>query len=167
MAKILSQKFYDEMTKLEPRYPTKVALLLPALHAAQDELGWLSSETMEEIGAYIGIHPAQVKEVASFYTMYNLKPVGKYHLKICTNVACCLRGAYDVVEHTEKRLGIKVGQTTPDKKFTLHEEECLGACGTAPAMMLNNDYVENLDIRKMDEVLNSLLASPRDSLGVK
>ena len=156
MAKILSQKFYDEMTKLEPRYPTKVALLLPALHAAQDELGWLSPETMEEIGSYIGIHPAQVKEVASFYTMYNLKPVGKYHLKICTNVACCLRGAYGVVEHAEKKLGIKVGQTTPDKKFTLHEEECLGACGTAPAMMLNNDYVENLDVRKMDEVLASL-----------
>jgi len=156
MTKILSQKFYDEMTKLEPRYPTKVALLLPALHAAQDELGWLSPETMEEIGAYIGIHPAQVKEVASFYTMYNLKPVGKYHLKICTNVACCLRGAYDLVEYTEKKLGIKVGQTTPDKKFTLHEEECLGACGTAPAMMLNNDYVENLDIRKMDEVLAGL-----------
>jgi NADH-quinone oxidoreductase E subunit len=156
MAKLLSSKFYDEMKKLEPRYPTKVALLLPALHAAQDELGWLSSETMEEIGEYIGIHPAQVKEVASFYTMYNLKPVGKYHLKICTNVACCLRGAYDVVEHTEKKLGIKVGQTTPDRKFTLHEEECLGACGTAPAMMLNNDYVENLDIRKMDEVLAKL-----------
>ncbi|MBS1963335.1 MAG: NAD(P)H-dependent oxidoreductase subunit E [Bdellovibrionales bacterium] len=156
MAKVLSEKFYAEMKKLEPRYPTKVALLLPALHAAQDELGWLSSETMEEIGSYIGIHPAQVKEVASFYTMYNLKPVGKYHLKICTNVACCLRGAYDVVEHTEKKLGIKVGQTTPDKQFTLHEEECLGACGTAPAMMLNNDYVENLDIRKMDEVLAKL-----------
>jgi NADH-quinone oxidoreductase subunit E len=156
MAKLLSPKFYAEMTKLEPRYPTKVALLLPALHAAQDELGWLSPETMEEIGNYIGIHAAQVKEVASFYTMYNLKPVGKFHLKICTNVACCLRGAYDVVEHTEKKLGIKVGQTTPDKKFTLHEEECLGACGTAPAMMLNNDYVENLDIKKMDEVLANL-----------
>ncbi len=156
MAKLLSEKFYGSMKKLEPRYPTKVALLLPALHAAQDELGWLSPETMEEIGEYIGIHPAQVKEVASFYTMYNLKPVGKYHLKICTNVACCLRGAYDVVEHCEKKLGIAVGQTTPDKKFTLHEEECLGACGTAPAMMLNNDYVENLDIRKMDEILEKL-----------
>lgn len=156
MAKILSEKFHSEMKKLEPRYPTKVALLLPALHAAQDELGWLPPEAMEEIGEYIGIHPAQVKEVASFYTMYNLKPVGKYHLKICTNVACCLRGAYDVVEHCEKKLGISVGQTTPDKKFTLHEEECLGACGTAPAMMLNNDYVENLDIRKMDEILGKL-----------
>lgn len=156
MAKVLSGKFHDEMKKLEPRYPNKVALLLPALHAAQDELGWLPPEAIDEIGEYIGIHPAQVKEVASFYTMYNLKPVGKYHLKICTNVACCLRGAYDVVEHCEKKLGIVVGQTTPDKKFTLHEEECLGACGTAPAMMLNNDYVENLDIRKMDEILGKL-----------
>src|SRR5690606_14655972 len=124
--------------KLKPRSPNKGALLLPALHAAQDELTWLPPQAMEEIGEYIGIHPAQVKEVASFYTMYNLKPVGKYHLKVCTNVACCLRGAYDVVEHVEKKLEIKVGQTTPDKQFTLHEEECLGACGTAPAMMLNN-----------------------------
>lgn len=156
MAKVLSQKFYDAMKKLEPRYPTKVALLLPALHAAQDETGWLPPEVIAEIGEYIGIHPAQVKEVASFYTMYNLKPVGKYHLKVCTNVACALRGAEDIVEHCEKKFGIKCGQTTPDKKFTLHEEECLGACGTAPAMMLNNDYVENLTIQKIDEIVGRL-----------
>jgi len=81
--KILSQKFYDEMSKLEPRYPSRVALLLPALHAAQDEFGWLPPEVMDEIADYIQIHPAQVREVASFYTMYNLKNVGKYHLKIC------------------------------------------------------------------------------------
>src|SRR5438270_11569388 len=99
--KILSEKFYSEMKKLVPRYPTKVALLLPALHAAQGEIGWLPPEVIEEVGNYIGIHPAQVKEVASFYTMYNLKPVGKYHLKICTNVACCLRGAEGLVEHCE------------------------------------------------------------------
>ena len=154
--KILSSKFYDEMKKLEPRYPNKVALLLPALHAAQDEIGWLPSEVMAEIGGYIGIHPAQVKEVASFYTMYNLSPVGKYHLKICTNVACMLRGADDVVRHCSKKLGIGLGETTADKKFTLHEEECLGACGTAPAMMLNDDYVENLTITKMDQVLANL-----------
>jgi NADH-quinone oxidoreductase E subunit len=144
------------MKKLEPRYPTKVALLLPALHQAQEETGWLSPEVMEEIGAYIGIHPAQVREVASFYTMYNLKPVGKYHLKICTNVACTLRGADELVEHCEKRFGVKCGQTTPDRKFTLNEEECLGACGTAPAMMLNDDYHENLDAKKMDEILDGL-----------
>lgn len=156
MAKALSQKFYDEMKKLEPRYPTKVALLLPALHAAQDELGWLSPEVMEEIGDYIGIHAAQVSEVASFYTMYNLKPVGKYHLKICTNVACCLMGAEKLVEHCKKKFGIEIGGTTPDKKFTLMEEECLGACGTAPAMMLNNDYHENLNAQKMDQILAEL-----------
>src|SRR6476620_6312136 len=99
--RILSQKFYDEMTKLEPRYPNKIALLLPALHAAQDECGWLSPEVLEEVGLYIGIHPAQVREVATFYTMYNLRPVGKYHLKVCTNVACALRGAEDLVHHCE------------------------------------------------------------------
>jgi NADH-quinone oxidoreductase subunit E len=155
-SKILSKKFYDEMAKLEPRYPSKVALLLPALHSAQDEFGWLPPEVLEEIGDYIGIHPAQVREVASFYTMYNLKPVGKYHLKICTNVACCLRGADELVEHCEKRFGIRCGETTKDKRFTLMEEECLGACGTAPAMMLNNDYHENLDIPKLDRLLDSL-----------
>lgn len=156
MAKILSQKFYDEMKKLEPRYPTKVALLLPALHQAQDETRWLSPEVLEEIGAYIGIHPAQVREVASFYTMYNLKPVGKYHLKICTNVACCLRGANEVVEHVEKKYGIRCGETTRDRKFTLNEEECLGACISAPAMMLNDDYVENLTPASIDKVLDAL-----------
>ena len=156
MTKNLSQKFYDEMKKLEPRYPNKVALLLPALHQAQEETGWLSPETLEEVAAYIGIHPAQAREVASFYTMYNLKPAGRYHLKICTNVACCLRGAERLVEHCEKRLGVGLGGTTPDKKFTLHEEECLGACGTAPAMMLNDDYHENLTVQKLDQILTGL-----------
>jgi NADH-quinone oxidoreductase E subunit len=156
MSKLLSQKFYDEMKKLEPRYPTKVALLLPALHAAQEEHGWLPPEVMEEIGAYIGIHPAQVREVASFYTMYNLKPVGKYHLKICTNVACHLRGAEGLVEHCEKKWNIRCGETTHDRKFTVMEEECLGACGTAPAMMLNDDYHENLTVQKLEQILGGL-----------
>lgn len=156
MAKLLSEKFYGAMKELEPRYPNKVALLLPALHAAQDETGWLSPEVMEEIGAYIGIHAAQVREVASFYTMYNLKPVGKYHLKICTNVACCLRGGDELVDHCERKFGIKVGETTPDRKFTLNEEECLGACVSAPAMMLNNEYHEDLDTQKLDRILTQL-----------
>ena len=156
MSKLLSQEFYDEMKKLEPRYPTKVALLLPALHAAQKQHGWLSKEVLAEVAEYIGIHPAQAREVASFYTMYNLKPVGKYHLKICTNVACCLRGADELVEHVEKKFGIQCGETTADKRFTLMEEECLGACGTAPAMMLNDDYHENLTAEKLDQLLAKL-----------
>ncbi len=151
--KLLSPKFYEAMDKLVPRYPTRQALLLPALHQAQEETHWLSDEVMAEIAAYIDIHPAKVQEVASFYTMYNLKPVGKYHLKICTNAACLLRGGDDLVRHCEKKLGIQCGQTTPDERFTLMEEECLGACGTAPAMMLNDDYVENLTVAKMDEIL--------------
>ena len=154
--KILSEKFYQEMKKLEPRYPTKVALLIPSLHAAQDEIGWLPSEALDEIAAYIGIHPAQVREVASFYTMFNLQPVGKYDLKICTNVACCLRGADKLVEHCEQKFGVKRGEVTPDKRFRVIEEECLGACGTAPAMMLNNDYHENLDVQKLDKIIESL-----------
>jgi len=156
MSKLLSEKFYGAMKKLEPRYPTKVALLLPALHAAQDEFGWLSSEVMDEIAGYIEIHPAQVREVASFYTMYNLKPVGKTHFKVCTNVACTLRGADAIVAHCQKRLGIQVGETTPDRKFTLHEEECLGACGTAPVMMCNDDYFENLSIEQVDQMIDRL-----------
>ena len=154
--RILSQKYYDTIKKLTPRYPTKVAMLLPALHAAQEETSWLPPEVLEEIGASLEIHPAQVREVASFYTMYNLKPVGKYHLKICTNVSCALRGAEELVEHCEKKWEIKCGETTADKRFTLSEEECLGACGTAPAMMLNDDYHESLDAKKLDRVLAEL-----------
>ncbi len=156
MSKGLSQEFYGEMKKLEPRYPTRVALLLPALHQAQSELGWLPPEALDEIGEYIGIHPAQVREVASFYTMYNLKPVGKYHLKICTNVSCCLMGAEGLVEHCKRKFGVDVGETTSDRRFTLYEEECLGACGTAPAMMLNDDYHEKLTTEKLDKILSGL-----------
>lgn len=155
-SQLLSERFYSEMKKLEPRYPSKVALLLPALHAAQAEYGWLSSEVLDEVGKYIGIHRAQVREVASFYTMYNLEPVGKYHLKICTNVSCALRGADELVEHCKKKLQIRVGETTTDMRFTLYEEECLGACGTAPVMMLNDDYHENLNIKALDHILDGL-----------
>lgn len=156
MANVLSQKFYDEMKKLEPRYPTKLALLLPALHEAQSEYGWLPPEVLDEVAKYINIHPAQVREVASFYTMYNLKPVGKYHFKICTNVSCSLRGADSLVKYCEKKLRIRCGETTGDHKFTLEEEECLGACGTAPAMMLGDSYYENLTEDKLDRLITEL-----------
>jgi NADH-quinone oxidoreductase E subunit len=164
-SKMLSSKFYEAMKRLEPRYPKKTALILPALHQAQDELGWLPKEALQEIGEYIGVHPAQIREVASFYTMYNLKPVGQNHLKICTNVACCLRGADELMEFAEKKLGIKCGETTPDGKFTLAEEECLGACTTAPAMMANDDYVENLTIESLNAFIDQAMNEERG--GVK
>ena len=154
--KFLSEKFYTAMTKLEKRYPNKKALILPALHKAQEEYGWLPKESLAAVAEYIGVHEAQIREVASFYTMYNLKPVGKNHLKICTNVACCLRGADELMSYAEKKLGVKCGETTQDGLFTLSEEECLGACTTAPAMMANDDYVENLDINRLNDYIESL-----------
>ena len=144
------------MEALASRYPNRVALLLPALHAAQDEKGWLSVETLAEIAAHLSIHPAQVREVASFYTMYNLKPVGRHIARLCTNVACSLRGADDLMEHMEKKLGVRCGETTADRRVTIVEEECLGACGTAPAMMLDNDYIENLTRESLDRALDAL-----------
>ena len=154
--RLLSEKFYAEMEKLAPRYPTRTALLLPALHAAQEECRWLAPEILAEIGELLGIHPAQVREVASFYTMYNLQPVGAYHIKICTNVACIIRGADQLVNHCERRLKIRVGETTADQRVTLMEEECLGACGTAPALMLNDDYEENVSLSRLDEILGQI-----------
>lgn len=156
MSKNLSKKFYEDMKTLESRYPRKTALLIPALHKAQEERGWLSEEVLEEVAKYIGIHSAQVYEVVSFYTMFNLKPVGRHHIKLCTNVSCSLRGAEKLLHHCEKKLGIRCGETTKDGKFTLNEDECLGACGSAPAMMLNDEYHENMSPRKIDELLDSL-----------
>jgi NADH-quinone oxidoreductase subunit E len=154
--KLLSEKFYQAMKSKEPRYPNRKALILPALHQAQAEYGWLPKEILAEVAEYIGVHEAQIREVASFYTMYNLKPVGKMHLKICTNVACCLRGADELMEYAEKKLGVQCGETTPDGMFTLSEEECLGACTTAPVMMANDDYVENLDIQSLNHFLEKV-----------
>jgi len=156
MSKVLPDSFYTAMEALVPRYPTRVALLLPALHEAQKKYGWLPPEVLDEVAEFIKVHPAQVREVASFYTMYNLKVVGEHHLKVCTNVSCALRGADKILEHCEKRLGIKSGETTSDMKFTLAEEECLGACGTAPAMMLDDEYYENLDTQKIDRLIDRL-----------
>ena len=156
MAKNLSEKFYQKLKKLELRYPNKTALMLPALHLAQDEYGWLPDEVLDEVAEYIGCHPAQVREVASFYTMYNLKPVGKYHLKICTNVACMLRGSDELVSHCKKRFNVEQGGTSADRRFTLSEEECLGSCGTAPTMLMNGKYYENLDKDSLDQLLDGL-----------
>ncbi|MGE4232094.1 MAG: NADH-quinone oxidoreductase subunit NuoE [Bacteriovoracia bacterium] len=156
MAKILSEKFYQYIKKIKPRYPTNQALLLPALHAAQKEIGWVSDEVMDEVAAAIDIPPPVVREVVTFYTMYNLKPVGKYHLQFCTNISCSLLGAEELLEHCEKKLGVQAGETTQDKKFTVTEVECLGACGTAPCIQVNDDYYENMTFEKLDKALQEL-----------
>ncbi|MEW6056559.1 MAG: NADH-quinone oxidoreductase subunit NuoE [Bdellovibrionota bacterium] len=154
--KQLSEDFYKGIEKLKPRYPTNQALLLPALHLAQKEYGWISSELMDEVAAAIDIPPPVVREVITFYTMYNLKPVGKYHMQVCTNISCALMGAEDLLHHCEKKFAIEAGETTRDGRFTITEVECLGACGTAPCVQINDDYHENLNKERLDKVLAEL-----------
>lgn len=154
--KLLSENFYKQIQKLKPRFPTNQALLLPALHLAQKENGWVSDEIMDEVAAAIDIPSPVVREVVTFYTMYNLKPVGKYHLQFCTNISCALMGAEQLLGHCEKKLGIEAGETTPDNRFTVTEVECLGACGTAPCVQINDDYYENLTVERLDGVLAEL-----------
>lgn len=154
--KVLSEKFYKEVERLKPRYPTNQAVLIPALHLAQREHGWLSGEVMDEIAGVVDIPPPVVREVASFYAMFNFKPVGKYHMKFCTNISCMLRGGEELMEHALTKLNVKLGETTKDKLFTVAEEECLGACGTAPCVQINDDYHENMTKEHLDRLLSEL-----------
>ncbi|HUP47919.1 MAG TPA: NAD(P)H-dependent oxidoreductase subunit E [Thermoanaerobaculia bacterium] len=138
------------------RYPTREAALLPTLHLAQEEWGWISPETVHYVGSLLGLSPATVFGVVSFYNMYNQKPVGKYHLQVCTNLSCMVTRAYDIYEHLCDKLGVEPGQTTRDGRFTVGEVECLGSCDTAPVVQVNHDYHENMSLEKMDELLTKL-----------
>jgi len=148
-------KIDRELTK----YPAdqRRAAVMSALRIAQDEHGWLSKETIAEVAAYLGIPDIAALEVATFYNMYDLEPVGKYKLTVCTNISCMLRDAYGIVEHLEHKLGIHCGETTADGNFTLREGECMGACGGAPLLHINNkDMREFLTNEKLDALLEEL-----------
>lgn len=138
------------------RYPTKEAALLPTLHLAQEEWGWISPEIVHYVGDLLDLSPATVFGVVSFYNMFNQKPVGKYHLQVCTNLSCMVSNAYDIYEHLCSRLAASPGQTTPDGLYTIAEVECLGSCGTAPVVQVNNDYHENMSVEKMDALMEKL-----------
>jgi NADH-quinone oxidoreductase subunit E len=151
---------------LMKRYPEgrQKSALIPALHIAQAEFdGWLSAPVMDKIAELLSIKPIEVYEVASFYSMFNLKPVGKCLIEICRTSSCWLRGANDVVAHVEKRLGIKDGETTADGKFTLKTVECLGSCGTAPMLQIGEQFHENLTLEKVDELINKYQAETKHS----
>ncbi|MGQ9458063.1 MAG: NADH-quinone oxidoreductase subunit NuoE [Anaerolineae bacterium] len=159
MAKgVLSDKAVEAIRQAQARYPHPRSALMPALHIVQEELGWLPEEAMVQVANLLGLTPAEVLSVASFYTMYNRRPVGKYLVQVCTNVSCSLLGAEHLLEHISRKLGIGVGETTPDGLFTLVEVECLGSCGTAPVMQVNERYYERLTVEKVDEILDTLAA---------
>ncbi|MDH4166039.1 MAG: NADH-quinone oxidoreductase subunit NuoE [Gammaproteobacteria bacterium] len=129
--------------------------VIAALHAVQHEKGYLPQESMDAVAGYLGIPPIQVYEVASFYSMFETKPCGRHHISVCTNISCMLCGGEDILAHLEKRLGIKVGESTADGRFYLkQEEECLAACNGAPMMMVNHVYFEHLTPAKVDQILD-------------
>lgn len=145
--------------KIIKRYPEgrQKSALLPVLHLAQAEFGgWLSPETMDYVASILNLKSIEVYEVASFYTMYNLRPVGKCLLEVCRTGPCMLRGSDDIIEYLEEKLGIKDGETTPDGMFTLKTVECLASCGTAPMMQVGQHYIEDLTCEKLDGILDDL-----------
>jgi len=154
-----SQEAKEKFNKFLEKYPTKEAALLPTLHLAQKEFGYLSIEGMDYVAKLLNLPPARVYGVASFYTMFNRKPVGKYHIQVCTNLSCSLMGAEEMVKYLEKKLNIKMGQTRADGKFTLSSVECLGSCGTAPMMQVNDLFYENLTFEGIDQILTQLEAN--------
>lgn len=153
-------KFTDtqlkEFNRLVARYPEgkQKSALLPVLHLAQDSFGgWLSSETMDYVAELLSIKPIEVYEVATFYSMYNLKPVGKYMFEVCQTGPCMVSGSDDIIDYIKQKLNIGVGETTTDGMFTLKAVECLGACGYAPMMQLGKHYREHLTKEKVDAII--------------
>jgi NADH-quinone oxidoreductase subunit E len=157
---LLSDHVKEEIEHWKARFPEgrQRSAVISALHAVQHEnQGYLTAELMNAVAAYLELPTIQVYEVATFYSMFQTKPVGRHNVAICTNVACMLRGADDLVEHVEGRLGIKLGESTEDGRIYLkREEECLAACCGAPMMMVDHKYYENLTQERVDEILDSL-----------
>ena len=159
MSLAFSQETEQRFQTLLSRYPNTRAALLPALYLAQDEFGYLSVEAMEYVAERLELPASKVLNVATFYTMYNKRPVGRYHVQVCVSISCALLGAYKLLRYLEKRLDIRVGETSDDGMFTLTEVECLASCGTAPMMQVNDDYYEDLGTDESAEsVLSSMLA---------
>jgi NADH-quinone oxidoreductase subunit E len=156
----LSAHVREEIDHWVAKFPQdrQRSAVIGALHATQHENGgYLTAELMIAVAEYLKLPPIQVFEVASFYSMFETKPVGRHSISVCTNISCMLRGGDDILAHVEKRLGIKAGQSTPDGKFYLKvEEECLAACCGAPMMMVDHVYHENLTPKAVDEVLEAV-----------
>lgn len=144
------------MDELVARYPEKRSALIPILHEVQAEVGYLSPEAIEWVAGYLGLSPADVMSVASFYDMLSLEPVGRHMICVCQNLSCSLLGAERLIRHLEERLGIRMGETTPDGLITLKRMECLASCGTAPAIQVDGIYYERMTTQKLDELLAKL-----------
>ena len=155
---MLSQNAQIMVSQEIAKYPEghARAAVMAALRIAQDELGWVSKDVMIYISDRLGIEPAKVAEVATFYTMYDLKPIGRHKISLCTNITCALRGSKKIEDYLKNKLKIRFGETTADGRFTLKETECLAACGGAPVALIGEEYYENLTPKRIDEILELL-----------
>ena len=147
-----------EFEKLRARFPAgfESSLVLPCLRRIQEDRGYVADDDIEALTAYLGVPRIQIEEVLSFYTQFRRKPIGRWHLQMCRNMSCSMRGSQTLLGYVEQRLDIRPGQTTPDGRYTLSTAECLGSCGTAPMMMVNDTYHENLTHEKLDALLEGL-----------
>jgi NADH-quinone oxidoreductase subunit E len=155
----LSQERERELADILTRYPTKMAACIPALHLCQEQNGFIDDDVVTWVSNRLDLPPAHVKGVVTFYTLFNQKKVGKHQLWVCRTLPCALRGAGELLEHCEKKLGIHAGETTADGQITLRTAECLASCGTAPMIQVDKDYFENLTPAKVDEILERLQRS--------
>ena len=153
---MLSPDAKKRIESLKSVYETNLSALIPALHVAQADQGWLSEETQGEVATILDVTPQSVREVVTFYTMFHQRPVGKYLLQVCRNLSCCLKGGHRLQKQIEERLGIQEGETTQDGRFTLVSVECLGSCGTAPVLMVNDRYHEDVTPAEIDRLLTEL-----------
>jgi len=156
---MLSPESQKRIDRELAKYPAdrKQSAVMAALAIAQDEVGWLSTETMDDVAQYLGLAPVAVYEVATFYTMFNIQPTGRFKLSICTNLPCALQGATAAAQHLRQKLGIDFNETTADGRFTLKEGECFGACGDAPVVLVNNKRMCSwMRAEKLDELIAEL-----------
>lgn len=153
---MFSPENLQKLDAIRRHYPESKAALLPALWIAQEQEGWISTEMMQYLANLLGVEYAHVLGVVTFYTMFQDKPHGKYHIEICTNVSCLLRGSDAIVETVRKCTGARPGETSSDGKFTVSETECMGACGGAPMIAIGEEYYERLTPQKLEEILNTL-----------
>lgn len=158
----LSEKAEKRIAEILPTYPDKKSAVMPALYIAQEEMGHVTPEAVNWVAEKVGLSPVHVMEVATFYTMYYKKPVGKYHFQVCRTLSCALRGAKKITDHIADRLGTEPNEVTADGMWSYEEVECLGSCGTAPMCQLNDVYFENLTVEKIDELMKKVAAEKPD-----
>jgi NADH-quinone oxidoreductase E subunit len=161
-----TQENLERIEQETKKYPVRKPAVMAALYIAQEQNGYISYEVMKEVAKVLGITEEEVLGVVTFYTMYHQKPMGKYHIQVCTNVSCMLRGGYEIWNQIKEKLGLDHMVVSADRKFSLEEVECMGSCGTAPMIAINEDYYENLSKEKVEELLNDLTVTLSKEDGV-